>query len=85
MTVKDVNCALNFKSNEKPAFYLVIREARRHSARAPSFCTKEAFLRINPHVILSGTEYGKERFKKNKTLCHSERSAAQPKNPGIAA
>lgn len=28
MTVKDVNCALNFKSNEKPAFYLVIREAK---------------------------------------------------------
>ena len=25
MTVKDVNCALNFKSNEKPAFYLVIQ------------------------------------------------------------
>ena len=25
MTVKNVNCALNFKSNEKPAFYLVIQ------------------------------------------------------------
>ena len=56
MTVKDVNCALNFQSNEKPAFYLVIREARRRVARAPSFCTKESFLRINPHVILSGAQ-----------------------------
>ena len=38
-----------------------------------------------PYVILSGAEYGKERFKNNKTLCHSERSAAQPKNLGVAA
>ena len=38
-----------------------------------------------PYVILSGAEYGKERVKNNKTSCHSERSAAQPKNPGVAA
>ncbi len=38
-----------------------------------------------PHVILSGAEYEKEKFKNNKTLCHSERSAAQPKNLGVAA
>jgi len=36
MTVKNVNCALNYKSNEKPAFYLVIREARRRAALTPS-------------------------------------------------
>ena len=30
-----------------------------------------------PYVTLSGAEYGKERFKNNKTLCHSERSVAE--------
>jgi len=38
-----------------------------------------------PYVNLSGAEYGKERFKNNKTSCHSERSEAQPKNLGVAA
>ena len=42
---------------------------------------KKGLRTIKPHVILSGAdvilsgaEYGKERFKNNKTLCHSERS-----------
>ena len=46
---------------------------------------KKGLRTIKPYVILSGAEYEKERFKNNKTLCHSERSAAQPKNPGVAA
>ena len=40
---------------------------------------------IKPYVILSGAEYGKERFKNNKTSCHSERSEAQPKNLAVGA
>ena len=46
---------------------------------------KKGLRTIKPYVILSGAEYGKERYKNNKTLCHSERSEAQPKNPGVAA
>ena len=39
----------------------------------------------NAWDTISLTLYGKERFKNNKTLCHSERSEAQPKNPAAGA
>ena len=46
---------------------------------------KKGLRTIKPYVILSGAEYGNDRIKNNKTLYHSERSAAQPKNLGVAA
>ena len=46
---------------------------------------KKGLRTIKPYVILSGAEYEKEKFKNNKTSCHSERSTAQPKNLGVAA
>ena len=46
---------------------------------------KKGLRTIKPYVILSGSEYGKERFKNDKTSCHSERSEAQSKNQAVGA
>ncbi len=44
---------------------------------------KKGLRKIKPYVILSGAEYGKERFKKNKTLCHFERSGCNSERSRI--